>query len=250
MRFLKLTLAYDGTGYAGWQVQPNQPTLQGTLEKALAQITGERIRAVASGRTDAGVHALGQVVGFATGCGLSLAAWRAALNAHLPDDMAVREVVEAPAGFHAVRDAVHKRYRYVIQDAPIRDVFARRYAWHVRQRLDAAAMDEAAQTLLGAHDFASFQASGSPRATSVRTVREIFVRRCGGESAQPIVMEVEANGFLYNMVRNMVGVLFEVGRGARAVDWPAEVLAARDRAAAAATAPAHGLFLVRVDYDD
>jgi tRNA pseudouridine38-40 synthase len=248
MRFLKLTLAYDGTAYAGWQVQPDQRTLQGTLEEALRRVTGETIRAVASGRTDAGVHAIGQVVSVATACRLPPGVLRAALNANLPDDMAVCEVAEARPGFHAVRDAIRKRYRYVIQDGPIRDVFSRRFAWQVWQRLDAAAMHRAARTLLGAHDFSSFEASGSRRATSVRTVTDISVQRCRSGHAEHIVVDVEADGFLYNMVRNIVGVLVEVGRGVRTTEWPADVLAAKRRAAAGVTAPAHGLFLVKVDY--
>lgn len=248
MRTIKLTLAYDGTAYAGWQVQPGHATLQGTLEAAIGKVTGQPVRVTASGRTDAGVHALGQVVGFTTESRHSPEVLLRAVNAELPPDIAVLEVREANEGFHAIRDAVCKRYRYVIHDAPVRDVFRRRYCWQVHQRLDAGAMDRAAQPLAGTHDFSSFESSGAERATSVRTVYEIGVRRGDGPEHNLITLEVEADGFLYNMVRAIVGTLVEVGRGARPETWPAEVLQATDRRAAGPTAPPQGLFLVRVKY--
>jgi tRNA pseudouridine38-40 synthase len=249
MRFFKLTLAYDGTAYAGWQWQPDLPTVQGALEAALAQVTGEKIRAVASGRTDAGVHALGQVVSFKSETKLAPEVLFKAVNANLPRDVLVLEVREAPEGFHAIRDAVGKRYRYVIQDGPRRDIFARAYAWHVREPLNEAGMARAAAALLGTHDFTSFETAGSQRLTSVRTVHEILVERLFVELSERVVVEVEADGFLYNMVRNIVGTLVEVGRGRQSENWPAEVLAARDRRLAGMAAPPQGLFLVRVDYD-
>jgi tRNA pseudouridine38-40 synthase len=266
MRYLKLTLAYDGTDFAGWQVQPGRRTVQATLEAALQTITGEDLRAIASGRTDAGVHALGQVVSFRTECRLPPDVFRRALNGNLPHDMHVREVREAPEGFHAIRDAVGKRYRYVIQDGPQPDLFARNYVWRLPFTLDAAAMHAAAQLLLGTHDFSSFEASGAPRQSSVRTVTDIFAER-REEKWSPhapreatvsrsetttlagrIVIEVAANGFLYNMVRNIVGALFEIGRGTHPPAWLAEVLAAQDRQVAYPTAPPQGLFLVEVQY--
>lgn len=249
MRTLKLTLAYDGTKYAGWQVQPGQRTLQETLESGLAKITGETIRVTASGRTDAGVHALGQVVSFDTETMLAPDVFQRALNAELPDDMAVLAASEASPGFHAIRDAVRKRYRYVIHDGPVPDVFRRRYAWHYRQRLDAAAMHWSAQSLLGTHDFRSFESAWPQRMSSVRTIFEIFVVRGFAGDDNLLSLEVEADGFLYNMVRAIVGTLVEVGRGSRPDTWPAEVLAAEDRRVAGMTAPAHGLFLVCVDYN-
>lgn len=249
MRTLKLTLAYDGTAYAGWQVQSGQKTLQGTLEAALAKITGEKIRVTASGRTDSGVHALGQVVSFDTESPLAPDVFQRALNAELPHDMAVLEAAEARPGFHAIRDAVRKRYRYLLHDGPIPDVFRRQYAWHYRQRLDASAMHRAAQNLLGKHDFRSFESAWPQRATSVRTITDIFVRRGFDNDEDLIALEVEADGFLYNMVRAIVGTLVEVGRGNRPEAWPGEVLAAQDRRVAGMTAPAHGLFLVQVEYD-
>lgn len=246
MRTLKLTIAYDGTAYAGWQSQPASPTIQGALEAALAKITGETIRVVASGRTDAGVHALGQVVSLRTESHLAAEVFQKALNAELTRDIVVLAAEEAPFDFHAIRDARRKRYRYVILDGPVPDVFQRHYSWHCRGRLDHEAMHRAGQALVGKHDFASFETAGSERETSVRTVLELSVWRT---SADRLVVEVEADGFLYNMVRTIVGTLAEVGRGVRDEAWPAQVLAAADRRAAGPTAPPQGLFLVAVWYD-
>jgi tRNA pseudouridine38-40 synthase len=293
MRTFKLTIAYDGTAYAGWQFQVDRPTVQATLENAIRKVTGEPIRVLASGRTDAGVHALGQVVAFSTSSLLPPEVFCRAINANLPADVAVLELSAAPEGFHPISRVRRKRYRYVIHDGPVRDVFERHYAWHCAcGRLDAAAMDRAAAALLGTHDFRSFQSAGAPRPTSVRTIFEIFVRRGragqGGESgirdwglgirdegrepgdaisivasttnaprppsrgasdsADFITIEVEADGFLYNMVRAIVGTLVEVGRGRRSETWPGEVLRAANRRAAGPTAPPQGLFLVRVEY--
>ena len=183
MRTIKLTIAYDGTAYSGWQFQPDRMSVQQTLETALHKVTGERIRVLASGRTDAGVHALGQVVGFSTACKLPPEVLLRALNANLPQDVAVLDVAEAPEGFHPISHARRKRYRYVIHNGPVRDIFSRNYVWHHnRGRLDAEAMNRAAAALLGTHDFSSFETAGAPRATSVRTVFDIRVEqgRAGG----------------------------------------------------------------------
>ncbi len=248
MRSFQVTLSYDGTAYAGWQIQANARTLQAEVERALAAITRQRIRVVASGRTDAGVHALGQVISFVCETRLSAAVLGRALQAHLPPDIRVCESHAAAPGFHAIRDAVAKRYRYVLQDGPQRDVFSRSYAWQVPYRLEVRLMREAAGPLIGRHDFASFQASGSPRASSVRTIRELVLERRPGLHADAIVLEVEADGFLYHMVRNLVGSLVEVGCAKRPPGWLAEVLAARDRRKAGVTAPPQGLYLLRVRY--
>ena len=249
MRTIKLILAYDGTAYAGWQVQSGQRTVQETLEAVLAKVTGQTVRVLASGRTDAGVHAWGQVVAFRTESRLAPEVLRRALNAELPRDIAVLEAAEVPEGFHATLDARRKRYRYVIDNGPVRDVFRRRYAWHYPAPLDAAAMDRAARCLAGTHDFSSFQSSGSERKTSVRTVFDARVRRGEGAESGLILIEIEADGFLYKMVRAIVGSLVRIGRGARPESWLAEVLAAGDRRAAGPTAPPHGLFLVDVEYE-
>ena len=263
MRTLKLTLAYDGTDFAGWQVQPGRRTVQQTIEDVLTKIAGHPVKVVASGRTDAAVHALAQVASFHTSSELLPEIWLRAINAELHRNLAALAVEEAPAGFNARRDAKRKQYRYVLHDGRIRDVFARNYAWHAFRGLDAAAMHRAAQPLIGKHDFRSFQTAGSRRKTTVRTVFGLTVeRRAGhgvGRSATPshgqlpvpgvIRIDITADGFLYNMVRNIVGTLVEVGRGKRPESWPAEVLAACDRRAAAPTAPPQGLFLVSVEYD-
>lgn len=249
-RYFKATLAYDGTAYAGWQVQPEQATIQGCLESALERITGTPVRAVASGRTDAGVHALRQVVSFRMATHLTTEVLQRALNANTPEDIHVWDVSEARRGFHAIRDAVVKRYRYVMLDGPHPDIFLRRYAWHIVQPLDVPRMDAAVQHLVGRHDFSSFEASGAPRKSSVRTISEVWVRRVPGEQVGRIVLEIEADGFLYNMVRNIVGTAVIIGRGEQAPEWIVKVLHARDRRRAGPTAPPHGLTLVRVDYGD
>jgi tRNA pseudouridine38-40 synthase len=250
MRTLKLILAYDGTEYAGWQSQPHGFTLQDALESAIARITGGALRVTASGRTDAGVHALGQVVSFITESRLSLDVLHRALNAHLPRDIVVLSVDEVREGFHAIRDAKRKRYRYVIQDGPIGDVFRRRFAWHVFAHLHVAAMQRAAQSLVGTHDFCSFQSAGADRETTVRTLFEISLERGRGAGEEDVItLEIEADGFLYNMVRTIVGTLVQVGRGTQPESWPGEVLRALDRRAAGQTAPPHGLFLVDVKYE-
>jgi len=250
MRSLKLTIAYDGTDYFGWQVQPDRRTVQGVLEQAWGRVAGHPVRVVGSGRTDAGVHAFGQVASCQTDCPLDCDSLRRALNASLPRDVAVREVAEAPDNFHAIRDAVSKRYRYAIDDGPVPDVLARRYSWYFPQRLDISTMHRAAQQLFGTHDFASFATSGSPRYSTVRTISEISVdRRSENErGGERVVIEMEANGFLYNMARAIVGTLVDVGRGSQSESWIYDVLAAQNRRMAGITAPPQGLFLVRVTY--
>ncbi len=243
-RWLKLTVAYDGTAYAGWQMQPTEPTVQAAIESAWHEITREQLRVTAAGRTDAGVHALGQVVGLATESQLSTADLHRGLNAVLPEDVAIVAVEEAPVGFHATHDAIAKTYRYQIHNGRTPDVFHRHYVWHYPQSLDAEKMHAAAQALVGKHDFSSFESAGSERPNSIRTLCQLSVTR----DADRITIEVTGDGFLYNMVRAIVGTLAEVGKGSRDATWPAEVLAARDRRLAGQTAPPQGLFLVQVEY--
>lgn len=248
-RTIKLTLAYDGSAYAGWQVQaPGRVTVQELLETAIRAVTGQSVRVMASGRTDAGVHALGQVASFRTESCLAPPVLVRALNANLPDDVAVLDAADVPDDFHATLSAVKKRYRYVIHNHPVRDPLRRRYAWHFPVPLDVETMHRASQALRGTHDFRSFETSGSERQTSVRTVFDIGVRRGEADEARLVLVEVEADGFLYNMVRSIVGTLVQVGRGARSELWVGEVLARCDRRAAGRTAPPQGLFLVKVDY--
>ncbi len=250
-RWLKLTVAYDGTAYAGWQMQPTVPTVQAAIETAWHEITREQLRVMAAGRTDAGVHALGQVVGLVTESQLSTDDLHRGLNAVLPEDVAVVAVEVAPEDFHATHDALRKTYRYQIHNGRTPDVFHRRYVWHYPQPLDAEKMHAAAQALLGKHDFSSFESAGSERPDSIRTLFAVDVKREGEAPAEPsdrITIEVTGDGFLYNMVRAIVGTLVEVGKGSREVAWPAEVLAARNRSRAGQTAPPQGLFLVSVEY--
>ncbi len=244
MRNLKLTLSYDGTDFHGWQTQLNARTVQETLEKAIEVVTGRKTFANASGRTDAGVHALGQVVNFSSDNALAPAILLRALNANLPADVVVRDCSVAADSFDANRDAIRKRYRYVIDDSEMRSPFRYRYATKSRHRLDVNKMAEASRCLCGEHDFHSFETEWPNRHTSVRTITELTVKRVG----KYIRMEVEADGFLYNMVRTIAGTLMNVGRGHWPVQKVEEILRAEDRCQAGPTAPARGLFLVRVTY--
>jgi tRNA pseudouridine38-40 synthase len=244
MRNIKLLLSYDGTDFSGWQRQPDRRTVQQVLEEAIGRLTGVEPPTNASGRTDAGVHALGQVVHFYTASRHAPEVFVKALNALLPADVRVRGAWEMPQAFHATLDAKAKLYRYVIDNHPIADPFQTRYSFHVYQPLDVPAMNAAAEALRGRHDFHSFETNWPNRTSSVRTITHLAVNWMNGF----VWVDVEADGFLYNMVRAITGTLLMVGTGR----WPgarvAEVLAAEDRRAAGPTAPAHGLFLVRVRY--
>jgi tRNA pseudouridine38-40 synthase len=245
MRNIRLTLNYDGTDFHGWQTQPGLRTVQETLEGALAALTGERIRVNASGRTDTGVHAVGQVVNFRSETRLTPEVLVRAINAHLPADVVVREAADALESFDANRDAKSKLYRYVLHDGAVPDLFMRRYCHHTRYRLDAAVMARAAACLCGRHDFRSFETEWPNRASSVRTIMHLAVNRFGDW----IWLDVEADGFLYNMVRSIAGTLINVGRGYWLEARVAEILKAQDRTQAGPTAPAQGLFLMRVRYE-
>ena len=246
MRNIKLVLSYDGTEFQGWQTQPGYRTVQETLESAIAKLTGEeRVRVNASGRTDAGVHALGQVANFYTAAQYPPDVLVRAINASLPSDVIVREAAEAPLAFDANHDSKLKLYRYVIHDGPVPDVFMRRYCCKSRHRLDESAMRDAAESLKGRHDFHSFETDWPNRMSSVRTITHLSVNR----ASDWIWIDVEADGFLYNMVRAIAGTLMNVGRGYWPVEKVAEILQAEDRAQAGPTAPAQGLFLVRVTYE-
>jgi tRNA pseudouridine38-40 synthase len=246
MRNFKLVVSYDGTDFHGWQVQPGLRTVQETLEEAIAGLTGQRLRVNASGRTDTGVHAVGQVVNFHCDTHLAADVFIGGLNARLPNDLIVRAAAEVPDAFDANRDARRKLYRYVIHDGDVPDLFMRRYCHHSRYKLDAPAMARAAEVLRGQHDFACFETEWPNRASSVRTITHLALNRMGDW----LWLDVEADGFLYNMARAIAGTLQNVGRGY----WPetqvARIVQSRDRTLAGPTAPARGLFLMRVTYDE
>jgi tRNA pseudouridine38-40 synthase len=246
MPTFKLTLAYDGTNYVGWQRQAAGTSVQGLIEDALRALDGRGVVLHGAGRTDAGVHALGQVASCVLARDIEASVLVRALNARLPSDVRVVAAQSAAAGFHARFSATAKTYRYRIFNADVMSPFERQYAWHVYGPLDVNAMDEAAQLLHGRHDFAAFQtASGTPRTTDRRVSSSTV--RC----EPPLVSyEISGDGFLRHMVRAIVGTLVEIGRGRWTVDDMREVLDSRDRARAGPTAPAGGLFLVRVEYGD
>lgn len=247
MRNIKLTLSYDGTDFHGWQTQPSCRTVQETLEQAIAALTGEkRIRLNASGRTDAGVHAVGQVANFHSNTTYPPAVLVRAVNARLPADVIVRAAEDVPEAFNANQDALRKLYRYVIHDGSVPDVFLRRYACQSWHRLDADAMCQAAQCLRGRHDFRCFETEWPNRLSSVRTITSLGLGRLGDW----IWLDVEADGFLYNMVRAIAGTLMNVGRGYWSPSQVAAILEDGDRKQAGPTAPASGLFLMRVTYPD
>jgi len=244
----RLTLEYDGTDFLGWQAQaPGARTVQQTLESAAADLFGAPVAVAGAGRTDAGVHAEGQVASFAVVTGLEPRAIRKALNHRLPDDLAVVACEAVADGFDPRRDARAKRYRYVLWNGPERSPLRRRRAYAVPGRLDVGAMARAARAFEGEHDFAALQSTGSTVRTTVRTVLRCEVAGApGGE----IAIEVEGTGFLRHMVRSLAGTLVEVGQGRRPEGSIPALLASRDRARAGPTAPAEGLTLVAVRYPD
>jgi tRNA pseudouridine38-40 synthase len=253
MTTYRLTLAYDGTDFAGWQVQrPGARTVQGTVEDALRRLSGgARVAVAGAGRTDAGAHALGQVASFVLERAWPSADLARALNALLPDDVRVVAAAAAPEGFHARRHATGKLYRYVLDTGPVQSPLRRRGAGHVAWTLDGEAMRAAAAVFVGRHDFASLSSSGGSVKTTVRTIRRSEMGRDDAASAaggQAWVYEVEADGFLRKMVRSIVGALVETGRGAWTLGRLQAALQARDRRAWPAPAEARGLTLVRVDY--
>jgi tRNA pseudouridine38-40 synthase len=250
MRTFKLLLAFDGSEFAGWQIQPGCRTVQGQVQDLLSDLTGSPVIVVGSSRTDSGVHALGQVaVARNVDWKVDAKALARALRMRLPLDISLLACEEVDESFHPIRHAICKRYEYRLRFGGIVDPFVHRYAWQVYYPLDVAAMQTAANFLVGRHDFRSFQASGANRVTTVRNVTSLeLVPAAMGQYGWEVVLGIEANGFLYNMVRNMVGTLVEVGRGKENPEWVRSVLQRCDRAAAGPTAPARGLYLVRVDF--
>ena len=240
----RLLLAYDGTDYHGWQIQAGARTVQGTLTDAARTRFGADTRVTGASRTDAGVHALGQVVSLTTAARISAAGLRGALNADLPRDIRVLDAGEAPAGFDARRAATSKRYAFLIDNGPIANPLLSRYAWHIPQPLDVTAMRRALGALRGRHDFAAFCAAPGRDKNPVCLMRALHVIR----RKERIALLLSADRYLHHMARNIVGSAVSVGRGVRDTDWLDAVLESRDRTRAGPTAPAHGLTLVRVLY--
>lgn len=262
VRNLRLLVSYDGTDFAGWQTQSGQRTVQEEMERAISELTGQPVRLLCAGRTDAGVHSLGQVASFETRSTIPTDRWRLALQVRLPRDIILRDVQEVPLRFHATYSAKSKRYRYLINNSTTDDILLRRFCWRFWPRLEIERMQTAANHLLGTHDFRSFESRWPNKATSVRTVQEVLIYRTrhapmllgtASHSEQRgaedfVVIEIAADGFLYNMVRIIVGTLVEVGRGARPPEDVLHILEGQDRRLAGDTCPAHGLFLVEVQY--
>ena len=258
MGTFKITLAYDGTDFVGWQRQASGSSIQGLIEDALFDLDGREIPVIGAGRTDAGVHALGQVASFSLHRDIDASTLVSALNARLPNTVRVLTAEPVATTFHARYNALAKTYRYRIWNGDVMSPFERAYAWHLTGPLDRAAMVEAASLVEGRHDFAAFQAAGGSTKTSER---EMFSSRILGDdvaqdssparAALPIhiVYEARGDGFLRHMVRNIVGSLVEIGRGRRPASWLTDVLVRCDRTQAGPTAPPHGLVLVAVEYE-
>ena len=269
-RNIMLTIAYDGTNYRGWQVQPNGLSVQECVENAVERLTGERQRVYCAGRTDSGVHALGQVANFPTNSSIPIGNIRRGLQTFLPDDIVIVSAEEVSKSFHATYSAIRKRYRYVIHDGDLCPPFLKHYVYRSQNQLDANRMAEAANFLLGTHDFRCFEKHFPNKSTSVRTIMDVSVRRIscwfpwtsphdwaptyGRRHDHPemplIVFEVLADGFLYNMVRAIVGTLMEIGRGKQSPDSLGDVIRSMDRAKAGMTAMPNGLYLVSVEYPE
>jgi len=247
MKNFKLTIEYDGTDYHGWQIQDNDITIQETIENALSTMTKEKIRLHASGRTDAGVHALGQAAHFKTDANISSDAFMAGLNSLLPDDIVIISCEKVDETFHARFDAKQKTYQYRIYNHPIPLAIGRQYTWHVKKKLDIDAMGRAIAHIIGTHDFKSFEGAGSPREHTTRTV---FDAGMDITDNGYLIVEITANGFLRYMIRNLVGTLVDVGLLKTSPDEFKHILESKNRDLAGITSPPHGLFLVNVNYDE
>jgi tRNA pseudouridine38-40 synthase len=245
-RKIKLLIEYDGTVYGGWQVQPNAVTIQEKIEEAIFKVTGEIIRIYAAGRTDAGVHALGQVAHFETESDIPANQIRLAINSNLKDDIRIRKSEEASSSFHARYGAKGKVYRYSIYNDYVASAVLRNTTYNVKEKLDITKLKAGAKYFIGEHDFSTYCSSGSDVIDKVRTIFDIRIK----ESLPLIEIDFEGSGFLYNMVRNMVGTLINVGKGKISPDDILDIIESKDRARAAFTAPAKGLCLLNVAYDE
>lgn len=237
-------IEYEGTAYSGWQFQKHAPSIQEYVEAALSRVANEPISVCASGRTDSGVHALGQIIHFDTRAQRSARSWLLGSNRWLPYDIAPQWFVPVADNFHARFYAVARDYQYWLLDGAAPTALWRRRAWHVHQRLDETAMAQAAEYLLGEHDFSAFRAAGCQARSPMRDLQHLTIRRSGDW----LYVNVRANAFLHHMVRNIVGTLVKVGQGRAEPEWVAQVLASRDRRKAGMTAPAWGLYMQHVHY--
>jgi len=244
-RNFKLTIEYDGTRYHGWQVQPNGPSIQQEIESAIETMTRRKVKLLGSGRTDAGVHALGQVANFTCTTAITPEVFQKGLNSILPGDIVIRQVEEVPLDFHARYDAVSKRYRYHMLNHALPSAIERHHTWWIRSPLDLSAVREGMAHIVGERDFKAFEGAGSPRSSTIRRVIDIDLAR---QEAGGVTIDIHANGFLRYMVRNIVGTLVDVGLHKISPDHVKTILASRDRSKASATAPARGLFLMEVYY--
>ncbi|MEW6162781.1 MAG: tRNA pseudouridine(38-40) synthase TruA [Nitrospirota bacterium] len=255
MENIKLLLEYDGTAYQGWQIQKRGPTIQGIIEDRILKITGKQSRVIGASRTDAGVHALGQVAAFRTESRLDPGVIKRALNAMLPQDIRVLEASEVDDSFHPRNSAVRKSYFYIISNQREPSAFLYRYAWVVQQHLELKSMTEAAQVLIGTHDFSSFKGSGSSSKNPVREIFSLTIERFDeidfmttSIKGEFVKITIEANGFLRHMARNIAGTLVEIGKGEIPTSSVKEILESCDRRLTGPTAPPNGLFLERIVY--
>jgi len=246
MRNIRLTIEYDGKDFGGWQKQPNKLNIQGEIERAIQEITGEEVELIASGRTDAGVHALGQVANFKTDSALPTQKIPYAINSKLKKTVRIKQAEEVEERFHSRYNCKRKTYRYIINTSMQGSALYRNMEYHMPQPLQVEKMQEAIAYFEGEHDFSAFKASGTSSKSSVRTIYKATLRKEG----ERIIIELTGNGFLYNMVRIIVGTLLEVGMGAIEPEQIKEIIASKDRSKAGKTVPAHGLYLVEVNYEN
>ncbi|MBS4167901.1 tRNA pseudouridine(38-40) synthase TruA [Parachlamydia sp. AcF125] len=244
----KITLAYDGTHYSGWQIQPNALAIQEIVEKEIGKIVRQPVRVVASGRTDAGVHARGQVAHFSTDEEFDLNRFLLSINGLLPKDIRIKDICPVPLDFHAQYSVSSKAYHYHLTLSRVQSPFVRFYAWHIRQKIDFSLLQEATQFFVGTHDFTSFanEAHREHPQNAVRTIKRVEVVL----EEEGCRLEFEGNGFLYKMVRNIVGIILEVASGYRPLEDIPQIFLAKDRTKAGKAAPPHGLFLHQVDFPE
>ena len=245
MRNIKLTIEYDGKCYNGWQKQPNKLNIQGEIERAIYNITKEEVDLIGSGRTDAGVHALGQVANFKTNSEISIEKLPLAINSQLKNSIVIKEAEEVDERFHSRYNAKHKTYRYIINNSKCGTAIYRNLEYSYPFKLDAEKMKQASKYFEGEHDFKAFKSSGTSSKNSVRTIYKAIVKQEG----EKIIIELTGNGFLYNMVRIISGTLLDVGLGKIQPEEVPEMIESKDRQRAGKTLPAHGLYLVEVKYD-